>query len=339
MKKALITGITGQDGSYLAELLLEKGYQVYGMYRRSSIDTHFHRIEHILNHPNFHLVSGDLLDNHSINQIITSVIPDEVYNLAAQSHVGTSFQQPKLTREINYCGLVQISNELFKINPNAKLYQASTSELFGEVKEIPQNENTPFNPVSPYAKAKLEAHRHISEIRQKGFFACAGILFNHESERRGVNFVTKKITKAATRIKHGLQEKLELGNLYSKRDWGHSKDYVEAMYLMMQQKEPEDFVIGTGETRTIKEFVEETFNYLNMPIKWKGQGLKEIGYIELNGIKKEVIQINPNLFRPNEVNLLLSDSKKAKEKLNWEPKIKFKDLIKIMIDYDLKSLK
>ncbi|MBW3015140.1 GDP-mannose 4,6-dehydratase [Candidatus Woesearchaeota archaeon] len=332
MKTALITGITGQDGSYLAELLLEKGYKVYGMHRRSSVDGYFHRVKHIMDNPNFELVCADLTDGYSIEKVIKEVVPDEVYNLAAQSHVRISFDQPFFTREVNHFGLLRISQKLFEINKNAKLYQASTSELFGAASEVPQNEKTPFNPVSPYAKAKLEAHEHIAMLREKGYFACAGILFNHESERRGLNFVTRKITSSAVRIKLGKQEKLGLGNLYAKRDWGHSKDYVKAMHLMMQQDKPEDFVIGTGETRTIKDFVNEVFNCIGMPITWEGEGLDEKGYSD----GKEIISINPKFFRPNEVNILLADPSKAKEELGWIPEISFKMMVEMMIKSDMK---
>jgi len=340
MKKALITGITGQDGSYLTELLLEKGYEVYGLYRRSSTDGIFDRIKHLAGKIN--LICADLTDLNSLEKAFEQAMPDEVYNLASQSHVGVSFIVPSYTQEVNWLGVERIISCIKKYVPNAKLYQASTSEMFGDVLETPQSENTPFNPVSPYATAKLKAHEAVKREREKGMFACSGILFNHESNRRGLEFVTRKFTDGIARIKLGLPQRetgkdyLELGNLEAKRDWGFAGDYVKAMWLMLQQEKPNDYVIATGKTRTIREFVETASNLIGIKITWKGEGMNEKGYDE-NG--KKIIQINEKYFRPNEVRLLQGDATKAKKELGWEPKTNFETLVWSMIKADLKRLK
>jgi GDPmannose 4,6-dehydratase len=340
MKKALITGITGQDGSYLAEFLLEKGYEVYGAYRRGSTDGHFERISHLGG--KIHLVCLDLTDFESIKKIIKEVLPDEVYNLAAQSHVGISFSQKSFTEEVNWKGVERILDCLKKYSPSSKIYQASTSELFGEVLETPQSEKTSFNPVSPYAVAKQRAHEAIAAARDSGVFACAGILFNHESPRRGKEFVTRKISEGLARIKLGIPQAetnnsfLEIGNLKSKRDWGYAKDYVEAMWLMLQQEKPKDYVISTGEAHSVKEFIEAAADALGIQINWKGEGISEEGF-DQNG--KKIIGINPKFFRPREVNFLLGDCSRAKKELGWEPKVKFRELVKMMVEEDLARLK
>ena len=338
-KVALITGITGQDGGYLAEFLLEKGYTVYGMYRRGSTDGHFERIDHLKG--KIHLVCGDLTDMFSLALIIKEIRPDEIYNLAAQSHVGISFTQPYYSYEVNWLGVERLLECIREYVPNAKLYQASTSELFGEVSETPQSEKTPFNPVSPYSMAKLKAHNAVKRERQKGLFCCSGILFNHESPRRGLQFVTRKFTEGIARIKLGLPQRetgedyLEMGNLEAKRDWGHAKDYVEAMWLMLQKDKPFDYVISTGETHSVREFIEIAAREVGIEITWKGEGKYETGH-DQNG--KKIIAINPKFFRPAEVNMLNGDSSKAREELGWSPKIKFNELIKEMVDEDIKRL-
>lgn len=339
MKKALITGITGQDGSYLAEFLLKKGYRVYGMYRRSSIDSHHERIEYL--NGKIKLVCGDLLDFSSLEKIIKEIKPDEIYNLASQSQVRISFDQPLLTKGINWLGVERLLDLIKKYVPKAKFYQASTSELYGKSLKIPQNEKTPFNPISPYAEAKLKAHEAVQRERDNGLFACAGILFNHESPRRGIEFVTRKITEGIARIKLGLLQRdtgkdyIEVGNLEGKRDWGFAGDYVEAMWLMLQQDKPEDYVIATGETHSVREFVEEAFKIVDINIKWVDEGINEIG--KHNG--KVVIKINPEFFRPAEIHQLQGDYTKAKEKLGWKPKTTFKELVKMMVESDLIKLK
>lgn len=340
MKKALITGITGQDGSYLAELLLEKGYEVYGIYRRASTDGHFERIEHLKGKIN--LVCGDLTDFGSLDKIIKEIMPDEIYNLAAQSHVGISFNQEYLTKEINWFGVERILDIMKKYVPKSKIYQASTSELFGDVIEIPQTENTPFNPISPYAKSKLKAHEAIKNARNQGIYACSGILFNHESPRRGLEFVTRKFSDGIARIKLGLPQRetgknyIEMGNLDAKRDWGYSKDYVEAMWLMLQQNFPKDYVIGTGINHSVREFIETAAKHVGIKINWKGEGVNEKGYDQKGN---EIIVINQQLFRPNEVRTLLANPEKAKKELNWKPKVDFDFLVKMMVEEDLKKLK
>lgn len=326
MKKALITGITGQDGSYLAELLLEKGYEVYGIIRRAST-FNTDRIDHIYQDPHekgarLHLIYGDLTDSSSISSILSEVKPDEVYNLAAQSHVRVSFDIPEYTGDATALGVVRLLEAIHKLGlKDTRFYQASSSEMFGEVQAVPQNEETPFYPRSPYGVAKLYGHWITKNYRESyGMYACSGILFNHESPRRGETFVTRKITRAVAHIKAGLQDKLYLGNLDSKRDWGYAKEYVEAMWLMLQQDKPDDYVIATNETHTIREFLEVAFGHV---------GLKWENYVE----------IDPRYYRPAEVDLLIGDYKKAEEKLGWKPKTTFKELTELMVDEDIKSLK
>lgn len=319
--KALITGITGQDGSFLTELLLEKGYTVHGVIRRtSSFNTQ--RIDHLYQDPHIpgtrmFLDHGDLSDSTSLNTILRQVVPDEIYNLGAQSHVRVSFDVPEYTTDVTAVGAVRILEAIRELGIRPKFYQASSSEMFGKVVETPQTETTPFYPRSPYACAKVFAYHTTVNYREAyGLFACNGILFNHESERRGETFVTRKITRAATRIKMGLQDKLFLGNLDAKRDWGYAKDYVEAMWLMMQAEKSDDYVIATGETHSVKEFVQEVFSYLDMD--WK-----------------EYVQIDPWYYRPSEVDFLQGDSTKARRELGWEPKVGFRELVRLMVDHDL----
>jgi GDPmannose 4,6-dehydratase len=331
MKVALITGITGQDGSYLAELLLEKGYQVHGIIRRASqINTQ--RIDHIYNQIKLHY--GDLTDSTNLVRIIQQVQPDEVYNLGAQSHVKVSFELPEYTGQTDGLGTLRILEavRLLGMENKTRIYQASTSEMFGKVQEIPQKETTPFYPRSPYGVAKVYGYWIIKNYRESyGLHASSGILFNHESPRRGETFVTRKITRGLSSISTGQQEILYLGNLNAKRDWGHAKDFVEAMWLMLQQDEPDDYVIATGKQYSVREFVEIASPYFGMRIAWMGEGLNEIGY-DLN-TKKTVIKVDPKYFRPAEVETLLGDASKAKEKLGWEPKISFKQLVEDMCIY------
>lgn len=310
-KHALITGITGQDGSYLAELLLEKGYEVYGIMRRKSV-VDYGNAEHIKD--KIHFIYADMTDPVSLITAMKISKADEVYNLAAQSFVGTSWEQPLATADIDALGVTNILEAIRTVKPEARFYQASTSEMFGLVQEMPQSEKTPFYPRSPYGVAKLYGHWITKNYRESyHLYACSGILFNHESERRGKEFVTRKITDAAARIKQGIQEYLELGNLDSKRDWGHSKDYVRAMWLMLQQEKPDDYVIATNETRTVREFVETAFSHIGITIEWKGQGVDEVGINKSTG--KVVIKINPQFFRPAEVDVLLGNPDKAENKL------------------------
>lgn len=343
MKKALITGITGQDGSYLAELLLSKGYEVHGVVRPSS-SIRTARIEHLFNDPEVHdktlfLHYGDLTDTTNISTLIREIEPDEVYNLAAQSHVRISFDLPELTAETDALGTLTILESIRKqgLSHKTKFYQASTSELYGKVAETPQNENTPFYPRSPYGVAKLYSFWIIKNYREAyDMFACNGILFNHESERRGYNFVTRKITIGLSKIKLGQQEVLQLGNLDAKRDWGYAKEYVEAMWLMLQQDVPDDFVIATGETHSVREFIEAACDELEINIEWQGNGVEEIAIDKETG--KTIISIDPKYFRPTEIDLLLGDASKAKEKLGWEAKIKFADLAKLMTRADFELM-
>ena len=331
MKVALITGITGQDGSYLAELLLEKGYEVHGIVRRSSL-INTHRIDGIYNRLSLHY--GDLTDSTNLVRVIQKVQPDEIYNLGAQSHVKVSFEMPEYTADVDAVGTLRVLEavRLLGMEDRVRIYQASTSELYGLVQETPQKETTPFYPRSPYGVAKLYGYWITKNYREAyGMYACTGILFNHESPRRGETFVTRKITQALSKISVGLQDCLYLGNLNAKRDWGHAKDFVEAMWLMLQQDEPDDYVIATGVQYSVKDFVEEAASYFGMKIVWMGEGLNEIGY-DLN-TKKTVIQVNPKYFRPAEVETLLGDASKAKEKLGWEPKISFKQLVEDMCVY------
>jgi len=331
MKVALITGISGQDGSYLAELLLEKGYEVHGIVRRSSsINTN--RIDHIFKNIKLHY--GDLTDSTNIVRVIQKVQPDEIYNLGAQSHVKVSFEMPEYTADVDAMGTLRILEavRILGMEDRVRIYQASTSELYGLVQETPQKETTPFYPRSPYGVAKLYGYWITKNYREAyGMYACTGILFNHESPRRGETFVTRKITQALSKISVGLQDCLYLGNLNARRDWGHAQDFVEAMWLMLQQDEPDDYVIATGTQYSVKDFVEESASYFGMKIVWMGEGLDEYGY-DLNS-KKTVIRVDPKYFRPAEVETLLGDASKAKEKLGWEPKISFKQLVEDMCVY------
>ena len=339
MKKALITGITGQDGSYLAEFLLNKGYEVHGVKRRTSL-FNTNRIDHLYQDPHIHkrnfiLHHGDLTDTSSLIKIIQNVQPDEIYNLAAQSHVAVSFEVPEYTANSDALGTLRILEaiRILKLEKKTKFYQASTSELFGKVVDIPQNETTPFHPRSPYAAAKLYAYWITVNYREAyNIYACNGILFNHESPVRGETFVTRKITRALTRIKLGLQKTLYLGNLDAMRDWGHAKDYVEVQWLMLQQKTPEDFVISTGQQYSVRDFVNIAANELGYKIIWKGKGKNEKGLVD----GKVIVKVDKNYFRPTEVETLLGDASKAKRKLGWEPKISFKKLVSEMVSEDLK---
>ena len=331
MKKALITGITGQDGSYLAELLLSKGYEVHGMVRRSSL-INTHRIDHI--YERIHLHYGDLTDAVNVMGVIRKVEPTEIYNLGAQSHVKVSFEMPEYTANVDALGTLRILEavRMLGMEKDVRIYQASTSELYGEVQETPQTETTPFHPRSPYGVAKMYGYWIIKNYREAyGFHASSGILFNHESPRRGETFVTRKITQGLSRISVGLQKVLYLGNLNAKRDWGHAKDYVEAMWLMLQQDEPDDYVIATGQQYSVKDFVNEAAPYFGFKLEWMGEGEDEVA-LDWN-TKKTVIAVNPRYFRPAEVESLLGDATKAKEKLGWEPKITFKELIEDMCIY------
>jgi GDPmannose 4,6-dehydratase len=330
-KVALITGITGQDGSYLAELLLEKDYEVHGIVRRSSL-INTHRIDHI--YPQLHLHYGDLTDATNLISVIKKVEPDEIYNLGAQSHVKVSFETPDYTAQVDGLGTLRVLEavRLLGMEKKTRIYQASTSELYGEVQETPQSETTPFHPRSPYGVAKLYGYWIIKNYRESYKMHCSsGILFNHESPRRGETFVTRKITQGLSRISSGLQSSIELGNLNAKRDWGHAKDYVEAMWLMLQQDEPDDYVIATGQQYSVKEFIEEAAPIFGFNIEWMGEGLDEIGYDW--GMKRTVISVNDRYFRPAEVESLLGDATKAKEKLGWEPKTTFKELVEDMCIY------
>lgn len=342
MKKALITGITGQDGSYLTELLLEKGYEVHGIIRRSS-SFNTGRIDHLYNNPDIlnktlFLHYGDLSDSSSISRLIEKIKPDEIYNLGAQSHVKVSFEIPEYTCDTTGLGTLRILDAIKESGIKTKFYQASSSEMFGLVQEVPQKETTPFYPRSPYGCAKLFAYWITKNYRESyNIFACNGILFNHESPRRGNTFVTKKITRELVKIKLGLSDKLYLGNLEAKRDWGYTKDYVYGMYLMMQAEKPDDYVLATNETHSVREFVELSCKHLGIDLEWQGEGVNE------KGIDKEtnkvIIEISPRYFRPAEVDLLIGDYSKAKTELGWEPKVKFEELVKIMIEADMEQEK
>jgi len=344
MKKALITGITGQDGAYLAEFLLEKGYEVHGIKRRSSL-FNTNRIDHLYQdphdkNPRFILHHGDLTDSSSLIRIVQEVQPDEIYNLAAQSHVAVSFEEPEYTANSDALGALRILEaiRILGLEKKTKYYQASTSELFGEVQETPQNEKTPFHPRSPYAVAKLYAYWITINYREAyGIYACNGILFNHESPIRGETFVTRKITRALARIKLGLQDNLFLGNMDAKRDWGHAKDYVEMQWLMLQQDKPEDFTISTGVQYSVRDFVNLAAKELDIELKWDGRGVNETGIDVATG--KIIIRVDPRYFRPTEVETLLGDSTKAREKLGWTPKTSFKELVKEMVICDLNEAK
>jgi GDPmannose 4,6-dehydratase len=342
MKKALITGITGQDGSYLTELLLEKGYEVHGIIRRSS-SFNTSRINHIYNDPHkkggtLRLHYGDLSDASNLNRILEEIEPDEIYHLGAQSHVRVSFDLPEYTGDVTALGTLRILDAIRSTGIKTKFYQASSSEMFGEVKEIPQKETTPFHPRSPYGVAKVYAYWITKNYRESyGLYAVNGILFNHESPRRGETFVTRKITRGLSRVKLGVDDAVYLGNLDAKRDWGYAKDYVEGMWRMLQQKEPDDYILATNETHTVREFIEETGKILGMEIVWKGRGVKEKGVDKKTG--KTVIKIDPLYFRPAEVDILIGDSSKARKKLGWKPKVKFKELVKIMSLHDFENEK
>ena len=341
-KTALISGITGQDGSYLTELLLEKGYNVHGIIRRASSFNTF-RIDHIYNNPDllnkrFFLHHGDLTDSSNLNRLVEKIKPDEIYNLGAQSHVQVSFEVPEYTAEVDGVGTLRFLDAIKETGINTRFYQASTSELYGLVQEVPQNEKTPFYPRSPYGAAKLYAYWIVVNYREAyRLFACNGILFNHESERRGKTFVTRKISVAAANIITGRQDKLLLGNLDARRDWGYAPEYVEGMWKMLQVNEPDDFVLATNQTHSIREFVEEAFRVLGEEIIWKGKGVDEKGVLKSSG--KEVVAVDPRYFRPAEVDLLIGDYSKAREKLGWEPKTTFRELVKIMVEADLKKAK
>ena len=338
-KIALITGITGQDGSYLAELLLEKGYDVHGIIRRSSVD-YRERIAHIEGQPNFHLHYADLGDSMSILNVVSKVKPTEIYNLAAQSHVQVSFDSPEFTADVDAIGVLRILEavRVCGLASTCRIYQASTSELYGRVEEVPQNENTPFHPYSPYAVAKQYGFWIVKEYREAyNMFACNGILFNHESERRGETFVTRNITLAAARIKQGTQDKLYLGNLSSLRDWGYARDYVECMWLILQNERPDDFVIATGEQHSVREFATLAFHYVGIELRWEGEGADEKGIDKATG--RVLVEVSPDFYRPTDVVNLWGDPTKAKAELGWNPNsTSFEELVRIMVDSDMKKV-
>ncbi|MDA7768614.1 GDP-mannose 4,6-dehydratase [Porticoccaceae bacterium] len=335
MKKAFITGLTGQDGSYLAELLLEKGYEVHGIVRRASVFT-TQRINAIYDDPNLFTYHGDLTDSSNLNRLLRKIEPDEIYNLGAQSHVAVSFDVPEYTAEVDALGTLRLLDAMLDACPNAKYYQASTSELFGGIPGTePQSERTPFYPKSPYGAAKLYSYWITVNYRESyGLFACNGILFNHESPRRGNTFVTKKITRAAAQIAKGEIDSLSLGNINAKRDWGHAKDYVYAQWLMLQQKKCVDYVIATGKTTTVRDFTTKAFGAAGISLMWKGEGLEEVGMDSSNG--RILVDIDPSYFRPDEVEILQGDSSLARANLGWQPEITLDDMIKEMVDYDLR---
>lgn len=339
MKRALITGVTGQDGSYLAELLLEKGYEVYGMIRRSSVD-YRERIAHLEGKPNFHLKFGDLGDSISLVKLIGEVRPDEIYNLAAQSHVQVSFDVPEFTADIDATGVLRVLEavRVCGLEKTCRIYQASTSELYGKVEEVPQRETTPFHPYSPYAVAKQYGYWIVKEYREAyNMFCCSGILFNHESERRGETFVTRKITLAVARIAQGKQDKLYLGNLDSLRDWGYAKDYVECMWLILQNEKPEDFVIATGVQHSVREFATLAFHYAGIEVEWQGEGLNEKGINKANG--QIIVEVSPDFYRPTDVVNLWGDPTKAKTELGWNPmKTSFEELVELMTKHDMEKV-
>ena len=338
-KTALITGVTGQDGSYLSEFLLEKGYDVHGIIRRSSVD-YRERIAHLEGTPHFHLHYADLGDSMSIVKVVDKVRPDEIYNLAAQSHVQVSFDSPEFTADVDATGVLRVLEAVraCHLEDTCRIYQASTSELYGKVEEVPQNENTPFHPYSPYAVAKLYGYWIVKEYREAyNMFCCSGILFNHESERRGETFVTRKITLAAARIKQGKQDKLYLGNLSSLRDWGYAKDYVECMWLILQQDKPEDFVIATGVQHSVREFCYYAFKRVGIELEFQGEGADEKGIDKATG--KVLIEVSPDFYRPTDVVNLWGDPTKAKAKLGWDPnKTSFEELVNIMVDSDMSKV-
>ena len=339
MKTALITGVTGQDGSYLSEFLLEKGYDVHGVIRRSSVDRR-ERIAHLEGQPNFHLHYGDLSDSMSLIGIVNKVKPDEIYNLAAQSHVQVSFDVPEYSGEVDAIGVTRVLEAVRQcgLADTCRIYQASTSELFGKVEEVPQSETTPFHPYSPYAVAKLYGYWIVREYREAyHMFCCSGILFNHESERRGETFVTRKITLAAARIVQGKQDRLLLGNLSSLRDWGYAKDYVECMWLILQNEKPEDFVIATGEQHTVREFCTLAFHYVGIELEWLGEGMEEKGIDRATG--RVLVEVSPDFYRPTDVVNLLGDPTKAKTELGWDPtSTPFEELVRRMVASDMKKV-
>lgn len=344
MKKALITGVTGQDGSYLSEFLINKGYDVHGVIRRSSVD-YRERIAHLEGHPHFHLHYGDLSDSMSLVKVVGLVRPDEIYNLAAQSHVQVSFDSPEFTADVDATGVLRVLEAVRAcgLEKTCRIYQASTSELYGKVEEVPQNENTPFHPYSPYAVAKQYGFWIVKEYREAyDMFCCSGILFNHESERRGETFVTRKITLAAARIAQGKQECLYLGNLDSLRDWGYAKDYVECMWLILQHEKPEDFVIATGVQHTVREFATLAFKYAGMELRWEGKGVDEKGIVvsgPANMIGKTVVAVSPDFYRPTDVVNLWGDPTKAKTELGWNPlTTTFEQLVQIMVKHDMEKV-
>lgn len=335
MKKAFITGVTGQDGSYLAEFLLEKGYEVHAIVRRASVFT-TQRIDHLMAHQRFFTYHGDLTDSSNLHTLLARIKPDEVYNLGAQSHVAVSFEVPEYTAEVDAIGTVRLLDAIKDLGISPRFYQASTSELFGGLPETaPQSEKTPFYPKSPYGAAKIYSYWVTVNYRESyGLYACNGILFNHESPRRGETFVTKKITKAVAKIKQGKQDLLRLGNLDAKRDWGYAKDYVEMMWLMLQQDVPQDYVIATGKTYTVRQFVEYAFQHVGIAIEWQGTGSNEVGVDKATGTK--MVIVDPKYYRPAEVDLLWGDASKAARELGWEAKTNLKELVRIMVEYDLK---
>lgn len=336
MKKALITGIRGQDGAYLSRLLLEKGYEVYGADRRSG-DSGFWRLKELGIEKDVKILYMDLLELTNIMREIERIKPDEVYNLAAQSFVKASFEQPILTADIDAIGVLRILEAIRVIKPDVRFYQASTSEMFGMVQAVPQDERTPFYPRSPYGVSKLFGHWITVNYRESyNMFACSGILFNHESPLRGLEFVTRKLTYSIARIKHGLEDKVAVGNLDSKRDWGYAGEYVEGMWLMLQQSQADDYVLATGETHPVREFVELAFKYAGFDIVWKGEGIKERGRDKKTG--RILVEVSEEFFRPAEVDILIGDYSRAKEKLGWQPKTKFEDLVRMMVDADIKRI-
>jgi GDPmannose 4,6-dehydratase len=341
VKRALITGITGQDGSYLAELLLEKGYEVHGILRRSS-SFNTSRINHIYQDPHdqnrrLFLHHGDLNDASSLNRILRVVVPEEIYNLGAQSHVKVSFDTPEYTAEITGLGAIRLLEAIRELDIRPRIYQASSSEIFGKAQEVPQNESTPFHPRSPYAVAKVFAYWSMVNYREAyGLFAVNGILFNHESSRRGETFVSRKITRAVASIVHGLQHRLYLGNLEARRDWGYARDYVEAMWLMLQQPEPDDYIIATGQCHSVREFCERAFQRAGLELEWRGRGLQEVGVDRKTG--RILIEIDSRYFRPTEVGHLQGDYSKARQMLGWSPKVSFEGLVDLMVDADLEEM-
>ncbi len=339
MRKALISGVTGQDGSYLSEFLLEKGYEVHGIIRRSSVDFR-ERIAHLEGKEHFHLHYGDLTDSMSLVKIIAAVQPDEIYNLAAQSHVQVSFDVPEFTADVDATGVLRVLEavRVCGLTETCRVYQASTSELYGKVEEVPQNEKTPFHPYSPYAVAKLYGYWIVKEYREAyHMFCCSGILFNHESERRGETFVTRKITLAAARIAQGLQDKLYLGNLSSLRDWGYARDYVECMWLILQNEKPEDFVIATGIQHSVRDFASLAFHYAGIELEWQGEGMDEKGVDQATG--RVLVEVSPDFYRPTDVVNLLGDPSKARKELGWNPtKTGFEELVRLMVAHDMEKV-